>query len=541
MAATKKPCIIGTVTAVAEETSTAWPDGIFFWPPKQIDYQTDWIARTFLMGSAMWAADTGLGKSMMAMGVAGLCFEEGVLDHVMVCCEPNKMSEWVADFAAYTRLGALVYHGPRRKRYLDALPRVLITTYETARQDLAVFPRKGTRGKGSGTLTDGPLMLALRGKRVLVIYDEVTKLGRRTSNLYKAHYWALGQLRKGHPDGVRVIGMSATPMETDLENIFSEMRLIRPREMPTVRDFEDKVVRSRDPWGRPNYRADGMEWFRRQCAPYILRKRKSDPDVRGHFPPLTEKFRRIRMHADQYRIYQLLEDVAWDEMTKEHIEVPGLNILLRQLAGDPWAVLEAARVGESQLAKLVADEMGDELQSCSSAKAEQLVYDADLIMSSGGKLVVFTFFGQTVLPALVRRLGDRPVFTYHGNMPQGVRDQQKALFRDHQGGAILLASDAAARGINLPWVSNVTEYDVARTHATRLQRAGRGHRLGKQDPLTFVTYILESTVEAASSIRTVLGRNDVQDFILGDKDAENFTTADDRRALFAQARPRKAG
>jgi superfamily II DNA or RNA helicase len=526
---------------LAEETRAAWPDGILFWPTLQISWQTDYIARMFLMRSAMLAADLGTGKSVMGLGVAGLAFEQGVIDHVLVVCEPNKLdkTEWPADFERFTRIGYAVYHGPKRKKLLEDLPAALITTYETARDDLAVFPPKGSRSR---TLAPGPLAQALTGKRVLVIYDEITKLGRRTSRLYKAHNWFLGQLRKAAPGQTRVIGMSATPMDTDLENIFNEMRLIVPESMPTVAKFDEEVVKSRHPvYGTPTYRQEGKAWFRAQCEPWILRKRKSDPDVREHFPPFTEQFVRLRMHADQYRIYQLLEDLAHDPETHEFREVPGLNSLLRQLAGDPWAVLEAARVGDSALAKMVAEEMGGELQKCSSAKAEQLIHDADLIMSGGGKILAFTFYGQTVLPALVRRLGNRPVYTYHGQMSDAERERQKIAFRDHQGGAIMIASDAGSRGMNMPFLSYVAEYDVARTHATRQQRAGRGHRLGQLDPLTFMTYVLDSTIESTHSMRSLLTRNREQDFILGDDQAEDYVTADDRRELFAQARPRKAG
>jgi superfamily II DNA or RNA helicase len=509
-----------------------------FWPTRQIGWQTDYIARMYVMSAAMLAADMGTGKSVMALGVAGLAFEQDAIDHVLVVCEPNKLadSEWPADFRRFTRIEAAAYHGPKRKKMLDALPPAIITTYETCRDDVAKFPPKGSKSR---TPVSGPLMDALRGKRVLVIYDEITKLGRRTSNLYKAHHWMLTQLRKASP-GIRVLGLSATPMDTDLENIFSEMRLVVPQAMPTVAEFERIVVKSRDPWGRPSYRPEGKEWFRQQCEPWILRKRKSDPDVRDLFPPFEESFRRIRMHADQYRIYQLLEDLAWDPETHEHRQVPGLGVLLRQLAGDPWAVLEASRTGTSELARMVAEEMGGELEKCSSAKAEELASIADLVMSSGGKLVVFSFF-TTVLAALQKRLGSRPVYLYHGGLTDAEREHQKMLFKAHEGGAILLASDAGARGINLPWITYAVEYEAARTHALRQQRAGRGHRLGKLDPLTFITLVLDSSIEGTNAIRALMSRNADQDFILGDEGAEGYMTADDRREMFAQAKPRKAG
>lgn len=520
-----------------QETEHDWPEGLLFWPSRQIGWQTDYIARMYLMGAALLAADMGTGKSVMTLGVAGLAFEQGSIDHVLIVCEPSKLagSEWPADFRRFTRIEAAVYHGPKRKKMLDALPPAIITTYETCRDDVAVFPPKGSRAK---TPAPGPLIEALRGKRVLVVYDEITKLGRRTSKLYKAHHWMLAQLRKASK-GTRVLGLSATPMDTDLENIFSELRLVVPWAMPTVAEFERRVVRSRDPWGRPHYSQEGKEWFRSLCEPWILRKRKSDPDVRGLFPPLEEKFTRIRMHADQYRIYQLLEDLAWDPQTHEHREVPGLGVLLRQLAGDPWAVLEAARTGESELTRMVAEEMHDDLVKCSSAKAQELIELCDLVMSSGGKLAVFSFF-TTVIAALQRRLGDRPVYLYHGGLSEAEREHQKMLFKAHDGGAVLLLSDAGKRGINLPWLDYVVEYEAARTHADRLQRSGRGHRLGQENPLTFITFVLDSSIEGANAIRTLMSRNADQDFILGDEGADGYTTAKDRREMFAQARVRKA-
>jgi hypothetical protein len=329
-------------------------------------------------------------------------------------------------------------------------------------------------------------------------------------------------------------------MERDLEDIFNQLRLIVPEGVPTVTEFNRRVIKSRHPvYGTPSYHEDGKAWFRDLAAPWILRKRKSDPDVREYFPPFSEKFCLIPMHADQRRIYRLLEDLAWDPKDGSFIEVPGLNVLLRQLAGDPHAVLEAAQHGTSALAKMVAEEMRWELQQCSSAKAERLCTDVDLVLAAEAKAVVFTHFGQTVLPAVHARLGGRPVFTYHGEMTQRERDHQKNAFMSCSGGAILLSSDAGSRGINLP-CSYIIEYDVAQKHSTRQQRAGRGHRLGHQDPVTFYTYVLEDTIESYSSVRTLLDRNETQDFILGDEGAPNFTTADNRREMFAAAKHRRA-
>lgn len=520
-----------------EDPHPDWPPGIMFKPTFNIEWQYDFIARMFYMESgAVLAADMGLGKSVMGAGLAGLLFEQGAVDLVLVVCEKNKLTEWTGDFARFTRLGAVQYHRAKRQKILGSpLPQVLVTTYETCRSDAAVFPPKEGRSR---TLAPGPLLQALSGKRVLVVYDEVTKIGHgRSSNLYKAHHWLVQQLRK--VPGARVVGLTGTPMETDLEGMFNELRVVVPGAMPTVKEFEDNVVRYRDVHGRPVYKPGGREWFRDRCDPYILRKRKSDPDVREQFPPLTEEFRRIRMHGDQFRLYRALEDLAWDEKGNR-VEVPGLALLLRLMAGDPLAVLESAAAGRSEMAVMVAEEMGEELAACSSAKAEELASMADIVMPGGGKMMAFTFYAHTVMPALKRRLGDRTVFTYHGGMTQAERDRQLQLFRTCREGAVLLISDAGARGINVREADVIVEYEAASKHSTRVQRASRGHRLGRDNPLTFVTFVLESTVESGSVINSVLARNADQDFMLHDDEADGFVTADDRRELYARARPRKA-
>lgn len=516
-----------------------WPEGILFKPTYTIDWQYDFIARLFLQERAILAADMGLGKSVMALGTAAVAFEYEQVDLVVVVCEANKLTEWVRDFGRFTRLSCGLYHGPKRKDLLGDLPQAIVTTYETARTDVAAFPPKGSRSR---TLLPGPLLEAMAGRRVMLVYDEVTKIGHgRSSKLYKAHHWLEQQLRKACKE-TRVIGLTGTPMDSDLEGMFNEMRVVvgtGPGAMPTVKEFEHEVVRSRDIYGRPTYTAGGRAWFRDRCDPYILRKRKSDPDVCDSFPPLLEEFTRVQMHQDQYKLYRTLEDLAWGDRG-ERLDAPaGLQLALRLLAGDPLAVLEAARNGESEFLAMIAEELGSDLEKCSSAKAEELISMADIVTSGGGKMMVFTFFAHTVMPALVRRMGDRQVFTYHGGMTTAERDHQLVLFEKCHGGAVLLASDAAARGINVPFVEVIAEYEPASKHSTRVQRASRGHRLGRMVPLTFVTLVLESSIEVTSNMTSVLARNADQDFMLHDDDADGYLTAGDRRELYAQARPRK--
>jgi SNF2 family DNA or RNA helicase len=527
------------MSAAAEEYRE--PDELLFRPPIVVPFQMRTIAGMYLAGRGMATWDTGVGKTALTIGVVCVALEQQTADHVLIVCETNKLTDWKREFAKFSLIPqdqVAVYHGPKRKTLLASLPRVLITSYETARQDAAVF-------ETARKMHDGPLTEALAGRRMVVAYDESSKLGNRSSKLYKAHYRLLDRLRKGYP-ATRVLMLTGTPMEGGgYEQFYNQLRMLAPGTLPGVGVWQDECIRHRDDYGRPSYKDEGIEKFRRQATPLISRKRKSDPEVREHFPPFTERFDTVTMRADQRGIYQRLEDLAWDE-NGEFVQVDGLSQLLYQLSGDPLAVHYAAERGSSELAKMAWRALGPELEKCSSAKAEYLWEQfVDPIVRSGNKLLVFSFFGQTVLPALRDRLERRfrsshpPLFTYHGGMGTVMRDATLDAFKAQRGGAVMLMSDAGAKGLNIPEASYTVEYEVARTSAGRTQRAGRGHRFGGQDPVTFVTLSMEGTVETSSAVPKMLTRNQQQDYMLGDEGATGYTTADDRREMFAQARKRK--
>ncbi|MPW36820.1 ATP-dependent RNA helicase SrmB [Vibrio sp. B1Z05] len=72
-----------------------------------------------------------------------------------------------------------------------------------------------------------------------------------------------------------------------------------------------------------------------------------------------------------------------------------------------------------------------------------------------------------------------PCSWIQGEMPQDRRNNAIARFRDGQVN-VLLATDVAARGIDLPDVSHVINYDLPRTADVYLHRIGRTARAGKK-------------------------------------------------------------
>jgi superfamily II DNA/RNA helicase len=86
---------------------------------------------------------------------------------------------------------------------------------------------------------------------------------------------------------------------------------------------------------------------------------------------------------------------------------------------------------------------------------------------------MWRIFRSLVRMALTRRL--------HGDMDQRARMAMLANFRDGKL-KLLVASDVAARGLDIPDVSHVFNYDVpihAEDYVHRIGRTGRAGRSGK--------------------------------------------------------------
>jgi SNF2 family DNA or RNA helicase len=528
-----------------EAPEPGWPDGALYHSPRGLyGFQEDGIARAYLKleqgGGVMAVWDTGTGKSHLAMALSAFMFEDDKIDHVLLVAEKGKITadEWPSDFAKFTRLSAAVHHGTGRMKRLEknGLPQVLITTYETGKADLSKVVRvPGKRGK---SLADGPLMEMFKGKRVLVVYDESTKVKNRESDNYKSWFRSLGAMRKG--EVTRVLEMTATPIERDYEDAYSQLRLADPKSMPLVKEFE-WFVRSRDPYGRPHYYKDRMPRFAEIAKPMILRVRKSDPEVMAEFPKQVEESRWFTMADDQRDLYEMVCDLQ--EPGAE--PVPGLHTIKRMVANHPESIIHSAKHGSSRLARMLVEELGEDyFRSVSAVKEQGLIdYLEPVVHGQGAKAVVFSFFGPSVLPLLARALRKKKfeVYLTWGGMSLEETSIERAKFKSSPNPAVLLSSDAGARGVNLPQATYVVEYESALTFANRTQRINRTHRIDSEaESTTCMTFFVHQTVEETVA-NAMIERNAQQDTLLDDTDSgEDFITAAERRQMLQIARnPRK--
>jgi superfamily II DNA or RNA helicase len=504
---------------------------LFHSPLGLFGFQAECVARAYYQDGLLAVCDTGLGKTIISMALAAQLFQDDQVDLVIHVAQKNKIdkSEFPADWARFSSLRTHVYHGTNRGRRLAkaGTPDVLISTYETLREDLVIFSGRSGRARTDGMLVE---VLKLRTARVLWIFDEISKLGNRSSKLYRAFEYVLTQQRN-HGLPPRVLGLSATPMSTDYEQPFNIGRIVWPARMPSVTYFEDTYTYGRDDHGRLLYKRGAREWFAAQFEPLIYRKRRTDPDVVDQMPRLMEKVLPVDLHPEHRALYEAVGRLYGPDPTPRQQDL--LLMAQRLTAGHPRALLRSG----SELAKAVVETLGaDRLRAVPSAKTLRLIELLSTLKAQGDPALVFCAFAETVLPEVAADLvsADLRVGIYTGGQSSSSNEAAKAAFKAGELD-VLLSSDAAATGLNLPQAAYVIEYDAASTFALRTQRFGRGLRIDSAKSHVYgLTIVARRTVEVGL-LQSMLKRNDLQDELHGDRGAEGHLDAKVRRDVSFEA------
>lgn len=501
----------------------------FHSPLGLFDFQAQAVARGCADTALCYAFDCGIGKTIVSIASACLLFDQDVIDMVVVIAEGNKIREWCEDFPKFSNLVPEKYHGATREKALTRDFNVLVTTYETFRIGAAPVV-KGKGGKKS--IEEGPLLHWLMGKRILFIYDEISKLRNRGSWLYKSHDFVLKRLRKKAT--VVCYGLTATPMETTPENAFNILRLLKPDAMPTIKDFEAYYTYGRDPFDRLQFRKNRLpEFYKNITGPLILRKRKTDADVIDQFPQQMEESRHLPLLGAQKAFYETVESMA---VSLPDDQATSLWTVLRQIAGHPEALLYSQGV----LASNIVDIVGAEgLKRIPSTKTLALIEELEvLVRGQGAKALIFSYYGQSVVPLVARdlRAAGITVYQHHPPMSLNQREEAKIMFKESTTPCVLLSSDAGQKGMNVPEADYVFNYELPTTYSAYQQRISRNHRIDSAKRLvTAISYIAKGTVEEDIAVG-VMDRQHFQDEILGDQSAENYLLAETRRNQLAIAK-----
>ena len=117
-----------------------------------------------------------------------------------------------------------------------------------------------------------------------------------------------------------------------------------------------------------------------------------------------------------------------------------------------------------------------------------------------------TQIGVDKLASALNRRGI-PAEAIHGALPQGKRDAVMRAFREAKL-KVLVATNLASRGLDIPAVSNVINYDMPENVEEYVHRIGRTARMGRQG--IAVTFVGEWDMDPFETIKAHVGEENLE-------------------------------
>ncbi|ADJ44298.1 SNF2/RAD54 family helicase [Amycolatopsis mediterranei S699] len=370
----------------------------------------------------------------------------------LVLCPTSLLGNWEREFARFApEIPVRRFHGGGR--HLDDLApdEVVLATYGVLRRDRETLSE-----------VDWGLIAA----------DEAQHVKNPLSATAK-------ELRKV-PAQAKV-ALTGTPVENRLTELWSIVDWTTPGLLGPLDRFRRTVAR---PIERDRDKAV-TERLAATVRPFLLRRRKSDPDIAPELPPKTETDRFVPLTAEQTTLYEAvvrenLAEIRETQGIKRRGQVLQLLNELKQICNHPAQFLKephGALTGRS--GKLAA--------------FEELL---DVILDEGESVLVFSQYVQ-LCRLLERRLKDRglPTELLSGERSPAKRQDMVDRFQAGEIPVFLLSLKAGGVGLNLTRATHVIHYDRWWNPAVEDQATDRAYRIGQDRPVQVHRLIAEGTLE----------------------------------------------
>lgn len=417
-------------------------------------YQRDgaaWLSEMADLGlGGVLADDMGLGKTVQFLALH-LARHPGPSGPTLVICPVSVLSNWAREAARFAPgTPVLRYHGTDRS--LDDLPpdAIVLTTYGVARREAATLAEH---------------------QWGLVAADEAQAIKNPISRTAKA-------LRKIPADAR--FALTGTPVENRLVDLWALLDWTTPGLLGPLDRFRREIAvpveRDRDP--------DAAESLARLVRPFLLRRRKSDPDIAPDLPPKTETDRIVPLTTEQVTLYKATVDEVMEQV--EHAEgMSRRGLVLKLLTG-----LKQICNHPAQYLKQDGPIAGR------SGKLEAVTELIDTIASEGQSVLVFTQFVAMghLLKTHLESPG-RPVQFLYGATPEAKRQEMVDRFQAGEVPVFVISVKAGGTGLNLTQATHVIHYDRWWNPAVEDQASDRAWRIGQDKPVQVHRMVCEGTVE----------------------------------------------
>ncbi len=409
-----------------------------------------WLVEMAALGvGGVLADDMGLGKTIQVLALHLLRRDKGPM---LVVCPASLMGNWEREAARFTPdIPVRRYHGAHRTLEGLADDEIVVATYGIVRRDAARL------GEAAWDL---------------VVADEAQAVKNPTSRTARS--------LRTVPAGSR-FALTGTPVENRLGDLWSLLDWTTPGLLGTRDGFQRHVAtpieRERD--------EEATERLATLVRPFLLRRRKSDPEIAPDLPPKTETDRFVGLTVEQATLYkavtmELLGDAAATSgIDRKGRILKGLTAL-KQICNHPAQYLRQSAPIEGR-----------------SGKLDAVMELASTIVDEGDSILLFSQFvamGE-ILTGHLAAAGLDTQFL-HGGTPVRTREQMVDGFQSSRGPMVFVISlHAGGTGLNLTRATHVIHYDRWWNPAVEDQASDRAWRIGQDRPVQVHRMICEGTLE----------------------------------------------
>jgi superfamily II DNA or RNA helicase len=419
-----------------------------------------WLQRLSELGmGGVLADEMGLGKTVMA--IALLTSRRQDRPHLVVC-PTSVVGNWEREIARFAPdVPVIRHHGPDRPVTRRAFRpgHVTVTSYALLRRDI-------------GMLEDVDWDA--------VIFDEAQQIKNPSSKGARAARALTARAR---------VAMTGTPIENRLSELWAIVDVTNPGLLGSQRAFNERFAVPIERW----HDEGAATRLRRLVAPFVLRRRKADPEVSVDLPPKQEITVACSLTREQASLYQATVESAFagagmgTNAFERRGRILALLTALKQICNHPAQYLRDAPAGTDRL----------QGRSGKLARATEILGE---LVDADDRALVFTQYremGELLAGHLGRTLGLPEVPFLHGGVPLVRRDTMVQRFQeDEDAPPILLVSlRAGGTGLNLTRASHVLHYDRWWNPAVEDQATDRVHRIGQTEAVTVHTLVTAGTIE----------------------------------------------
>ena len=443
-------------------------------------------------GRVLLADEVGLGKTIESCLVLKEYMLRGQVRRALILVPPALVGQWAAEL--------------REKFAVDA-----VTTRDAlCRSDPAAF--WSSRGVIVASLATArsaghaPLLGAQSFDLVMV--DEAHHIKNRTTKGWRL----VNELRSRF-----FLLLTATPIETNLSELYNLVTLLRPGTLGTAAEFRRRFVDADDP-AQPK----DPEKLRDLLREVMIRNTRAVSGV--VLPPRSARTIVVSPSPEERRFYELLL-LETRRHAGRHRAL--FRLLLEEAGSSPLAVASTAAASKQRGRDPGLDRALGEIEEAAYAvtSTEKLERLAELV--PGDKVLVFTRFRAT-MDQIAGDLAGRGVsfVPFHGGMSAVEKDRAAAAFAG-AGVDVMLCSEIGGEGRNLQFCHRLINFDLPWNPMKIEQRIGRVHRIGQTEAVEIVNLACADTVE--EHILDVLDRRvNLFELVIGEMDMLLGELSDER-------------